>query len=112
VTRARFDATTSVELDRVVVALTGECDLAGREELKTVLLAAVAGAEVVSVDLSGVTFLDSSGLHGLIVAYHAAKEAGRQLYVVNAGRAIAGVLDISGVGNLLSPPPDGDGAHG
>jgi anti-sigma B factor antagonist len=105
-TRARFDARTSVELDRVVVALVGECDLAGREELTSILLAAVAGADQVVVDMAGVTFLDSSGLHGLIVAYHAATDAGRRLYVVNAGPATATVLDVSGVGDLLSPPHD------
>src|SRR3954452_25247428 len=103
-TKARFGASTSVETDRVVVALTGECDLAGREDLTSVLLAAVAGATTVVIDMAGVTFLDSSGLHCLIVAYHAAQEAGGRLYVVNAARAAAGVLEVSGVGELLSPP--------
>ena len=107
-TKARFDARTSVGIDRVVVALSGECDLAGREELTSVLLTAVASANVVLVDMASVTLLDSSGLHSLVVAYHAAKGSGGRLYVINAGLAAATVLDVSGVGGLLSPPDDGD----
>lgn len=103
---AHFEARTSVEADRVVVALAGECDLSGREELASVLLAAVAGADAVFVDLADLTFMDSSGLHGLVTAHQAARKAGRRLYVVNAGGPVAAVLDLTGVGALLTPPPE------
>jgi anti-sigma B factor antagonist len=105
---ARFAATTSNEAGRVRVALSGECDLEVRDELTATLLAAVHRSPVVIVDLGSLDFLDSSGLHGLITAHRAAKESGRKLFVVNPTGAVATVLDLSGVGALLSPP----GANG
>jgi anti-sigma B factor antagonist len=102
---ARFEATTSDETGRVRVALTGECDLEVREELTATLLDALHRSPVVVVDLGSLDFLDSSGVHGLITAHHAAKKSGRKLFVVNPTGAVATVLDLTGVGALLSPPP-------
>lgn len=104
---ARFEATTSDEADGIRVALTGECDLDVREQLTEILLAAVRRSPVVIVDLAALDFLDSSGVHGLITAHHAARDSGCRLFVVNPTGAVATVLDLTGVGALLSPPsPD------
>jgi anti-sigma B factor antagonist len=103
---ARFEATTSEEAGRVRVALAGECDLSVRDELTAALLAAIGRAPVVVVDVSALDFLDSSGVHGLVVAHQAAKESGRKLFLVNPTGAVATVLDLTGIGALLSPPSD------
>lgn len=107
--QTHFTASTSVEPDRSVVALTGECDLSSRDELASVLLAAVDDAKLVCVDLAGLTFIDSSGLHGLVTAHHAALRAGGRLYVRHAGGRVAVLLELTGIGDLLSPPEDGGG---
>src|SRR4051812_11996340 len=104
----RFEVGTSVESARATVALAGECDLTVRDELTSALLAAVERAPVVMVDLSALTFLDSSGVHCLVTAHHVALERGRRLYVTNAAGVVATVLDITGIGELLSPPVDGN----
>jgi anti-anti-sigma factor len=101
---AQFEIRTSADGDRVVVALAGECDVAARDELAAALSAAVTSAEVIHVDLAELRFLDSSGVHGLVKAYHAATGRGGRLYVVNARGVVAHVLDLTGVGELLSPP--------
>ena len=107
---ARFAATTSDDVGGLRVSLRGECDLAVREELVATLLAAVGRSAVVTVDLAEVDFLDSSGVHGLVTAYHAAKREGVPLHVVNAGGVVADVLDLTGVAELLGPPAlDGHG---
>src|SRR4051812_23482334 len=98
---AQFEVQTSAEGDRVVVALAGECDVAARDELTAALNAAVTSAEVVLVDVAELRFLDSSGVHGLVKAYHAATERGGRLYVDNARGVVAQVLDLTGVGELL-----------
>lgn len=85
------------------LALAGDCDLAVRDELSAALLAAVGRADTVIVDLAGVEFLDSTGVHGLVAAHHAARGRGGRLYVENPTGAVATVLDLTGVGNLLSP---------
>jgi anti-sigma B factor antagonist len=100
---ARFEARTSDEVGRVLVRLAGECDLAVARELDDTLLAAVGRAPVVVVDVAGLDFLDSSGLHGLVTAHHAARDRGGRLYVVNPTGAVAAVLDLTGVAALLSP---------
>jgi anti-sigma B factor antagonist len=102
-----FAAKTTTEAGRVVVALVGECDLAARDELTSTLLAAVDKAQVLVIDVGALEFLDSSGVHGLVTAHQAAQAAGRQVYLINAGGVVAHVLDMTGVGALLSPPADG-----
>lgn len=100
---ASFEATTTTEPGRVVVTLVGECDLDVRDKFASVLLAAVDGAPEVVIDLARLHFLDSSGLHGLIVAHHAAKARGGRVSVVNASGVVADVLDVTGVAELLRP---------
>jgi anti-anti-sigma factor len=107
---AQFEARTSAEAGRVVVELAGDCDLAARDELTSILVTAAGRATVVLVDLAEVRFLDSSGLHALIAGHHAAIEQGGRLYVVNATGVVDRVLDLTGVGDLLRPPIDGAAA--
>ena len=103
---AHFEArTTTAGSGRVVVTLTGECDLEGRDDLIAVLLRAVGDADLVVVDLAGVTFMDSSGIHSLVTAHRSARESGRALHVVNASGTVATVLEITGVAGLLGSPP-------
>ena len=104
----QFEATTVDKADRLVVTLAGECDLSVRDELTSVLLDAVGRSPVVEVDLGGVSFLDSSGVHGLVTAYHASRDADGRIYVINAVGTVADVLDLTGVGELLSPPVGGN----
>jgi anti-sigma B factor antagonist len=101
---AQFEVRTSDATDHVVVALVGECDLVVREQLTSVLRDAVDRSAMVFIDVGSLTFMDSSGIHGLVMAYHAAQERGGQLYVVNATGMVASVLNLTGVAELLRPP--------
>ena len=107
---ASFRARTSREPGRTVIRLAGECDLAARERLTGTLLAAVDGAPVVVVDLAAVEFLDSTGIHALVAAHHRARAADGRLYLVNATGAVAALLELTGVGDLLRHPGDGAGS--
>ncbi|WP_127506910.1 STAS domain-containing protein [Actinoplanes solisilvae] len=99
-----FEARTDKGTGHVRVTLTGECDLAVRDELHAVLTAAVRAAPLVIVDLGALEFLDSSGVHGLIVAHHEAQARGARVTLVNPTGAVAAVLDLTGVGSLLGTP--------
>jgi anti-sigma B factor antagonist len=99
-----FDARTSADHNRAVVSLAGECDLSVRDELTTLLLEAVNSAETVTVDLAGVTFMDSSGLHALMTGHRAAQRTGRRLYATGAVGVVAALLDLTGLASVLSPP--------
>ena len=100
----RFEARTDEGTGHVRVTLIGECDLAVRDELHEVLVAAVRAAPLVIVDLGALDFLDSSGVHGLIVAHHEAQARGGRITLVNPTGAVATVLDLTGVGALLNAP--------
>ncbi|ASW55233.1 STAS domain-containing protein [Plantactinospora sp. KBS50] len=101
---AAFEAKTVTTGDRTVVTLTGECDLAVREELTTVLLTAVDAAGCVVLDLAGLRFMDSSGIHALVTGHQAAVRQGHRLYVRGAVGAVARVLDLTGLADLLALP--------
>jgi anti-sigma B factor antagonist len=104
---ASFEARTSAHPDRSVVALAGECDLAVRDELTSALMQAIESAPVVELDLDDLEFIDSTGVHVLVTAYHAAQREGTSFYVVNAHGPVEHVLDITGVGDLLRAPIHG-----
>ncbi|WP_262283585.1 STAS domain-containing protein [Micromonospora sp. MA102] len=106
---ASFQARTSREPGRTVVRLAGECDLAARDRLTGTLLGAVDDAPVVVVDLAAVEFLDSTGIHALVTAHHRARAADSRLYLVNATGAVATLLELTGVGDLLRHPGDATG---
>ena len=54
------------------------------------------GVEIVVVDLTELTFMDSTGVH-LLLRMRAACEDADRLRVINGSRAVQRVLDVSGV---------------
>ena len=96
-----FEAHTTQEAGRLVVAFAGECDLNSRDTMTATLLGAVRAARTVVVDLRAVRFFDSSGLHALVTAHQAALRRDGSLSVVNATGTVAAVLEITGLMELL-----------
>ncbi|MEU4626694.1 STAS domain-containing protein [Actinoplanes sp. NPDC023801] len=103
---ANFEARTSAGSGRITVTLAGECDLSSRDHLTAVLLDAVQRAKAVFVDLASLTFIDSSGVHSLVTAHHAAKHTGGRIYVTGATGPVAAVLELTGLDSLLRAPAD------
>ena len=83
------------EGEGAVVRLVGELDMAEAPAL-TEAFAAVDAPSIV-VDLSGLTFLDSSGLRVLVLAHR----ADRPLTLRAPSVAVARALTVSGVDQLL-----------
>ncbi|GAB1693540.1 STAS domain-containing protein [Krasilnikovia sp. M28-CT-15] len=103
---ASFEASTVAGEGRVTVALRGDCDLTARDQLTAVLLDAVGHGKPVFVDVAGVSFFDSTGVHALVTAHHAARGGKGQLFVVNAGGVVAAVLELTGLDMLLRAPAE------
>jgi anti-sigma B factor antagonist len=101
-----FAAHVDADTEGAVVRLTGDCDLAAKDHMSSVLTAAVSQWPTVVVDLSQVDFLDSSGINALLDGYRAARQYHREFFVTNANNTVAAVLEITGVGKLLAPPGD------
>jgi anti-sigma B factor antagonist len=96
VTAARTDAG-----GRVVVTGEVDCSTAPRMTACIDSVLAAAPAEVV-VDLTGVTFLDSAGLHALVSAHSRAADAGAGLRVLVATRAVLRPIQVTGLWDVLA----------
>ena len=79
-----------------VLSLFGEFDLAGIQQFETALGKLEAGsADVIVVDLSGLDFMDSSGLRALVMADQRASKQGRRLAIVPGPPAVRRVFEIT-----------------
>lgn len=92
--------------DRAVVAVVGEIDLSNIRQLQDQINAAIGvdGIVGVVVDLSGVTFMDSSGISALLWGRRVADAAGKQYEVVGADGVARQILDVTGVWTHLAGP--------
>lgn len=91
-----------------IVALRGELDIGSADGLADALVA-VAGSTVV-VDLSNLTFLDSTGISALVVARNRILTNGQgQLVVTRPAGIVRKALDIVGLsGWIVDWSPDWD----
>jgi anti-anti-sigma factor len=96
--------------DATHILLTGEFDLAA---LPAFHLALNAHPVRVVVNLDGVTFVDSSGLGGLVAGYHTATAIGIGYRIGPAATpAVARVLTVTGLGEALVADPAEDADTG
>ena len=85
----------------VVVALRGELDLAGCDDVEPVLLATLETADEVVVDLGNVTFCDSSGLAMFLNTHAAAERAGKRLLLRNLLPNVWRIVEVCGLDQHL-----------
>ena len=89
-----------VDVDDVhVVSLYGQLDLANADQVRDALIG-VAGSTVV-VDLSGLHFLDSSGIAALLSARGEITQAGHDFELRGAQGIVRRVLELTGLAFLL-----------
>jgi anti-sigma B factor antagonist len=82
----------------VLLVISGELDLASAPQLAATLDDLAAAGSVVQLDLSGVSFIDSTGLGAVVRAARAARTNGWRLTVCRDLQAQAARLfDIAGV---------------
>jgi anti-sigma B factor antagonist len=104
-----------------VVSLAGELDLSTIPGMETPLLGEVSHRAVI-VDLSALSFIDSSGIAVLIKAFMAAEGNLRMHTVIAPGSQVERVLRLAGIDRALplfvdreaalEALPDGDGRVG
>jgi anti-sigma B factor antagonist len=83
---------------RAMLAVSGEIDLSVANRLRQELETLVADSNGTGlVDLSGVSFIDSSGIRELLTARLAAQNAGGELVLMNPSASCRRVLEVSGV---------------
>ncbi len=81
-----------------IVAMTGELDIATAEQAYSYISEIIDGRPApVTVDLSGLTFCDASGLGVLARIARHARQAGRQLILASAGPSLLKIMRITGM---------------
>ncbi len=107
-----FAVTVESAADTTVVAVSGELDIATADRLTK----ALAGIEVepdhlLAVDLSGVEFMDSTGLRLLIGANRRAGEAGYRFTVVTGGSPAKRVFELTKMDEYIDVVDELSDAH-
>ena len=93
----QLSVTTTTASDHTVVGVSGEVDAATSDPLRAAIFDVIEGGQPkVVIDMSEVSFIDSSGLRVLIGAYKAAESAGGALRVGNPSEAVVRLLEITG----------------
>lgn len=80
------------------LAVEGEIDLATVDELqKAINGVADNGANHLVIDLTGSSFMDSTGLKALVMASRRFDEEGRSFAIAVSGGPVSRLIDLSGV---------------
>jgi anti-sigma B factor antagonist len=89
----------------------GELDVATASRLEAALDPLVdSGASLIALDLSEVSFLDSSGLRTIVRTATALEDAGGRLVIDGVSPAVSRVLEVTGLLERLRADAPADGA--
>lgn len=95
--------TTKAENGKTLVGVDGEVDVSNAAQLREELERALAGeSTAVTIDLSRVPYIDSTGIGVLVGAAHKAKDKGTELVVLRPQSNVARVLGLLGVSGELN----------
>ena len=86
------------------VIAVGELDIVTAGRMRLAVIDAFVDSDVVELDLSGVTFMDSTGLNALI-GLLGRIEDGQRLTITKASSQVRRVLDVVGALELFGVPP-------
>jgi anti-sigma B factor antagonist len=100
---APFDVVTSTDGDRVRLVVAGELDLLAAPHLRTALLEASRhDGATIELDLSAVSFIDSTGISVILQAWQRANAEGGRLVLGAASPVVARVIEATGLTDLLA----------
>jgi anti-sigma B factor antagonist len=87
---------------RTVITMDGELDLANAPSLtETIESDELAAAEIVVLDLQGLTFLDSTGLRVILAARELCGRRDQEFAVTPGSPQVQRLLSVTGVGEHL-----------
>lgn len=79
----------------LIVSFEGDVDLEQSPKAREVLLECVKRGNKILVDLSGVSYIDSSGVASLVEAFQVAKKQGKGFALVSVNAAALRVLQLA-----------------
>ena len=97
-----FSVRTAADAHDYVIAVYGEVDVLTTPDLvREVERGLASPAAAVVVDLSALRFIDSTGLHAMVVAWRRAQELGKQLRLLQPPPAVHRAFEITGLADAL-----------
>ena len=102
----RFDVSVEHTGSTAIVRLAGELDLATAPELSDVLRGLEPGCKRIILDLTGLEFIDSTGLRLAVTEHDRASLDGFEFVIAGAGGAVLKVLRLTGLDVTLPLAPD------
>ena len=88
--------------DRYVITVSGEVDLATSPELDNAIISAIeSGTSSVAIDLTDVSFMDSSGLGVIVRGLKRCREADKDLDLVITNERVLKVFGITGLDQVI-----------
>jgi len=105
---ASLDVTTSDGVpDRIVLAMTGAIDMATGKAFRDALDDAIEHAQDVIVDLSAVTFMDSTGLNALVRCARQTRQRSAGTVRIRSPRPVVRrLLDVTGADRVIPVEAD------
>jgi anti-sigma B factor antagonist len=85
----------------MLVRLTGELDIAVQDELRSQLDAAAAASDTVEIDLSAVTYADSTALGIFIALRNKLRERGGTVRLISPSARVRKLLDYAGLDRVF-----------
>jgi anti-sigma B factor antagonist len=97
--------------DYTLVRLSGEVDLSWSQQVRRAILDALGAAPRVGVELSQVSYIDSSGIAALVEGLQNARSKGKQFGLVAVSKAVMAVLQLARLDRVFTIFPDLDAAR-
>jgi|HubBroStandDraft_6_1064221.scaffolds.fasta_scaffold258079_2 anti-sigma B factor antagonist len=106
---------TVTELDRDggrTLSLAGELDIASAPTLEAAIVRIHAeSVRSVTIDLTGLTFMDSTGLHAIVYADQLYKRLGYRFALLPGPPAVQRLFEITGLIDVLTFAAGGSSSH-
>lgn len=78
-----------------VIELSGEVDLSCSPDARQQILDVIEAGQNLLVDMSGVTYIDSSGVASLVEGYQAARKKAQQFGLIAVSQSAMSVLNLA-----------------
>lgn len=98
----RFSVNVTGGDDAATIALSGEADMLAAPQIEAAFKDVAAGeAKLVLIDLHGLTFIDSSGVHVLLTGHERCQARGQLLRIVPGPANVQRLFEITGIDEVL-----------
>jgi len=97
--------------DWVVVRLRGEVDLSWSQQVRRAILNALGATGKVGVELSEVSYIDSSGIAALVEGLQNARSKGQKFGLVGVSKSVMAVLQLARLDRVFPIFPDLEAAR-